>query len=347
MPRRLLCRLNHLDEAGGGYAGREWVLARSLCLFRCFELGTVPMRDRAGALRVKIGQWTPFAVGGEYVVWRGGRALVWVWDAERQRQAMTEAGVRSARIVPETVLHPLPAADGPRLIQSLDGVEGQYWRSGELLDSHWWPQPPTATAWRHFQRGQGGVAQAEPPVAEAVILLARPWGRPSRWVGWLGQDARQRQGWLLAAALGWWGLVCWQAATAWQWRQANAGLATQLALEQARVEPVLKLREQALAEREAALALLQLQQYPRQLELWATLAEKIPQTRKLLEWRYALDKLEVVVDDPQADPREYVTALQGASEFSDIAAEAGRIPGQFRVQLQLKGLATPVEEGQP
>ncbi|MFZ1642867.1 MAG: hypothetical protein WAV07_15820, partial [Candidatus Contendobacter sp.] len=175
-PRRLLQRPNDLDEAGGGYGGCEWVLARGLCRFRCFELGAVPARDRASALHVQIRQWNPFPVAGDYIVWRGEQALVWLWDGERQRQAMTEAGIRGARVLPETVLHPPPGADGPRLVRCLDGVEGQYWREGRLLASHWWPEAPTAAAWQHFQRGNGGIVQTEPPAAETVSLLARPWG---------------------------------------------------------------------------------------------------------------------------------------------------------------------------
>ncbi|MBZ4193606.1 MAG: hypothetical protein LAE24_04780 [Candidatus Contendobacter sp.] len=343
-PRRLLRRQHELDDAGGGYGGREWVLARSLCRFRCFDLGTVPARDRANALRLKIRQWTPFPSSGDYVVWRGEQALVWLWDAASQQEAMTQAGIRNARILPETVLHPLPATDGPRLIQSQDGVEGQHWQDGQLLASHWWPELPTAATWRHFQRSNGGIVLTEPPAAEPVTLLARPWGRPSRFAGWLGLDARQQRLGLIAAALVWWVLVCWQLAVGWQWRQANEALAAQLEVEQAKVEPVLKLREQALAEREAALILLQLLQYPRQLELWARLAEKLPRgSPKLIEWRYAVDKLEILVNDPEADPREYVSALQTAPEFSDVSAEAGREPGQFRVRLQLKGREAAVK----
>jgi len=71
------------------------------------------------------------------------------------------------RYLPES-LALMPMEDGVRLVDCLEGVEGQIWESGALKTSRWWPVPPNARAWSLFlqssniESDDGGVPQPVP-----------------------------------------------------------------------------------------------------------------------------------------------------------------------------------------
>lgn len=282
-------------------------------------------------------QWIPFANAAEYVVWRGTRAMVWVWDAARQQMRMVEADLKSARLLPETVLHP-PLADGLRLVRCLDGVEGQYWREGVLRDSHWWPDEPESLRWQRFQRGCGAATGALPGIEEPELLPA-PWGRHQQA---FILDSRRRNAGLFAvlAVLGL--LACWQAGVLWKWHRANQDLQVRLAASRNAAEPVLKLREQALADREVAERLARLSARPGQLELMMLIGSALAGVKpdpRFLEWRYISGRLEVVVEDKGAGPRQYVIALQNLPLVADATVQPEREPGRWRLQVTLEAAA--------
>lgn len=308
------------------------MLSRALCLFQRLDLGNVPTRGREDALRLKLRQWSPFPDTAEYVVWRGRQALVWIWDAAWQQARAEASGSRPVRVLPETLLYP-PAADGVRLVRCLEGLEGQYWRDALLWDSHWWPEAPSTAAWWRFQRGCGALL-SPPPAPEEMRWMATPWGRSRGRYRW---DARGQRSGIIALLVMLACVVGWQAGASWKWRQANAALRERIAALEGQAEPVLKLREQALAYREVVDRLLRLRAYPGQLELMAMVADNLPgQERRLREWQYNLDSLEFVVADPAVEPRQYVEALQAVPQFTEVAAEAGRETGQWRLRLRLR-----------
>ena len=71
-----------------GFGAPVWVLARALCRFRVLDLTQVPVAGRVQALRLQMGQLSPFAQTGHCVVWQGGRALLWFWDAAMVQPAV-------------------------------------------------------------------------------------------------------------------------------------------------------------------------------------------------------------------------------------------------------------------
>lgn len=297
------------------------------------------------ALRIQLRQWSPFAEFGEYVVWRGSRALVWIWDAARSQALMAEAGVKTTRVLPESVLHP-PLVEGLRSVRCLDGVEGQHWREGVLWDSHWWPEAPELLCWQRFQRSCGGVAGALPKIEEPEWLPA-PWGR--RQQALMLDSGYQRAGLLaVLAVLGF--LVFWQIGVLWKWQRANQELQVRLAASRDAAEPVLKLREQALADREVAERLARLNAYPGQLELMMRIGDALAGVKpnpRFLEWRYNPGTLEVVVEDAGAEPRQYVTALQNLPLVADVTAQPERESGRWRLQVTLRAVAPTLAERGP
>lgn len=143
-----------MQRPAPGLGAVVWVLARALCRFRVVDLAQVPATGRAQALRLQVAQLSPFADTGHCVVWQGGKALLWMWDAALVRQAMAEAGVaaKRAQVWPESLLY-APGVPGARLVQALQGVEAQIWDDGgALVMSRWWPAPPDAAEWLVFER---------------------------------------------------------------------------------------------------------------------------------------------------------------------------------------------------
>lgn len=300
------------------------------------DLSHAPVRERAAALRIQLRAWSPFAEFDEYVVWRGARALVWLWDAARLKALMAEAGVKTARAMPESVLHP-PLTEGLRLVRCLDGVEGQHWREGILRDSHWWPDSPTGLDWRRFQRSCG-AAVGDIPAIETLTLLPTPWGRHQQALNLL--DSRYQRIALFGALALLGGVASMRAGTLWKWLQANQALEVELAARRAAAEPVLQAREQAVADQAVAERLARLSRYPRQLELKVAVSSALTdggqREVRFLEWLYSPGKLEVVVEDANAEPRRYVTVLQNLPMVAEATVQAERGSGRWRLTLALR-----------
>ncbi len=96
-------------------------------------------------------------------------AGLWTWTTP---QAPLDNTVHPARSIPETLARQ-PMQTGLRLVQCLEGVEGQVWEEGALVASRWWPDNPRQGQWVTFLRSariktdeQGA---ALPPVVEV------PW----------------------------------------------------------------------------------------------------------------------------------------------------------------------------
>lgn len=121
-------------------------------------------RTKALALRVQMG--SPYAHTGHTAIWRAGAAQVWFWDAARVTK-----GPRGQHL-PEVLFHP-PLPAGARLWRLDQGYEAQVWRAGELWASQYWPQAPSADAWRHFARQAGAAAIM--PAAEPAPWLDKPF----------------------------------------------------------------------------------------------------------------------------------------------------------------------------
>lgn len=76
------------------------------------------------------------------------------------------------RALPETLAR-IPLQDGIRLVQCLQGFEGQVWKSGDLLASRWWPIYPNERAWQTFLRVVDVDLETLPGVPEAQDIPFR------------------------------------------------------------------------------------------------------------------------------------------------------------------------------
>jgi len=314
----------------------EWVVSRGLCHYRLFELTEIPMARRTQVLPMKIKQWSPFVNYGSYQVWQGGKVQVWIWDQAVQRQLVADTGLKKATILPETLLR-TRTSEGVQLIECLDGVEGQIWKAGLLIGSRWWEHSPNAIDWDQFQRAHGLPATITmPPVIESA-LLAQPWGK-HKMTGGNSFGMVQERMVIMAGITVFSMMLTWQTVSNLKWRQALAGLQTQIDELSQTIEPILTARNQALADRQQFEKIVLLNQFPSPIELIAQVAEKLPPEAKLLEWSYQLGNLSFIVESAQPDPTFYVTTFQEVSWFKEVKAEtgSGRKANQIVVSMQIK-----------
>lgn len=340
MPKHLFSSHRYLQKRheliappGGKKSRGEWVVARSLCHYQLFDLTDIPVGRRDNALQLKMKQWSPFSDYESYHVWQGSQVQVWIWDKPKQLQLVTEAGIKTRLVMPETVLRPraVPQLSSPsvtgiatvQLIECLEGVEGQIWKNGLLIGSRWWPQLPSPIEWDQLQRSHGLPALATIPSVLQLPLLDRPWGRHKAKGSKLTAAHEQLAVMVGAGILTM--LLSWQLVGIFKWRQALVQRQAEISELTEKITPILSTRNQAMADKEKFEQILALNPFPSQLELIVQVAEKLPGPEaKLLEWSYQTGTLSFTVETKQPDPTFYVKTFQAIPWFKEVKAETGR-----------------------
>jgi hypothetical protein len=323
-----------------GLPPAEWVIARALCRFRRFQIQAVPKAQRAQALDLEIRQWSPYQRTGRAIVLKEGVAHVWIWDADmvEAAQRAQRADPRHVRVIPESLLHP-PGTEGACLVQTLEGLEGQVWRDGQLQHSAWWPAPPDADAWLNFQRDASlppAAQEAQPPRPQPLAWRAQPWARPVDGVAPVGLPGIQ--GVLIAAAsFVLLAATFWLGAQHYQIAQARATLEPEQAATQAVAAQVAATRGEALERLARVEAFRKLDPYPDPLTLMARIAELIPaDSASLQDWEYANGRLKFVLSlkNPMLSS-QLVKALQEVDAFDQVQAQSSANPALLPISLTL------------
>ncbi|MCP4701905.1 MAG: hypothetical protein GY862_34360 [Gammaproteobacteria bacterium] len=332
--RRYLQRRDGVLSPEKGKGRREWVISRGLCHYRLFSLTDIPPARRDQALQIKIRQWSPFSKHASYCVWQGGKALVWLWNHERQAEAVKETGVKQVHILPEPVLRPRPADDSIQLLQCLDGIEGQIWQGRRLQGSRWWPQPPNPLEWGRFLRAHSlPIGETMPEITESP-LLPRPWGRPKSAFG--GGFLRQERLWVFLGAGVFAAALAWQGVSNWKLQQALEQVQSRIEALDERATPILETRTEAIASKQAIKRLQGLTPYPSQLELFALVAEKLPGSKaQVVRWFYQTGRLELTIEAPNINQSFYVKTFQKHPFFQDIEPDTGRSDKQIILKINL------------
>lgn len=342
-PRIFVHFPDHVQPPDPGFGKTEWVLTRGLCHFKLIDLSHVPMRERARALSLQVGQFSPYAKSDHYTVWQDGRALVWYWDRESVQRRMREAGLapERVRVLPESVLY-ARGNSGLRLIRNLQGVEGQSWQDGRLLQSRWWKDVPDAAEWLAFQRdlGLGGeTRQAEAPPPLGLELHHAPQFVSSA----RGEGANWRDERIVYALL----VLALFIPTAWTGAKLiKSELARQTVLDstaelEGKATPQMKAREQALRAAARSQALHNLDPYPNQLELMARVAGALPKGATYLkEWDFRDGKLKIVLvlQNDAFSSSALVGALQKAGGFDNVQAAPGTDPKILAINMDVAGV---------
>ena len=292
---------------------------------------------RADSLALRLEAWRPLESTRYWIGWHGGTAHVWAWRGVDDQSSARAGGVSE---LPESALHP-PLGSGCRLVELLEGFEGQYWAGGQLEFSRWWASEPGEDQWRRFVRAAGQVPDAGRPEPARVAWRARPWARPTAPVGeWLEHNEGPFVIWaasVLALLLG------WQLAGVWQAERAVARERERMQVLERQAGPELAAREQALSELDRARALVALGPVVEALPLLRAVAEAGPGDTRIASWQQFGRELEVVFEgDAPPPPEQTVRALEQIPGLGQVIAERGRRSGQLQVRAVLEA-----GEGEP
>jgi hypothetical protein len=319
----------------------QWVLSRPLYRFRRFDLKNLTKAQQSQALRLQIGQWSPYVRSGQYVVWEPEHALVWAWDADRLDADLAGQKLKpkTTRIIPESLLHsPLPS--GLRLVTCLDGVEGQLWQNQRLVHSRWWKAPPNTSEWHNFQRDAGlapdqGEYQGVPTPA-ALPWQKQPWAKSAD----LSRSQNQtlpHEIWLIGGTL----LLLAGFTTSYgielvKTRLAVAQLKLELDTATQNARPVLEARRTALEALTRIETLQATHPYPEPLALFAEVAKQLPRDSSYLkEWNYQNGRLKINIASPNKLPSSFVVKkLQDTGWFNNVQAVPATDPTVLTLTME-------------
>ena len=317
----------------------HWILGRSLCMYSCLNFAQVPRSRREAALRYRMPALSPFERTGHCAVWSGSEAMVWYWDADvvdsqARQELLPPAGADPAHcpVLPETLFRP-PQQDGLHVQACSEGYEVQHWRANILRAAFWTAAPPSPQRLAAFADSQGLDAGADAPKAPVhEQLLDEPWSAvlsPREWLA--ANELRLAGGIALLLCVG----MVWQGARHWRYGLAESGLVSAFEAVQAEVAPLMAARRghRDLSVINAHLAGLLRQ--PSQAYLMGLVDQAMPHgDARFEEWHFQEGELQVVVENAQGGPVEYVRLLEGQPAFVDVRVEqAGR---QDRLRLSMR-----------
>ena len=341
-PRRYWHRGDGVTPPGPGSGSRQWVLARSLCLYARF---TVPKdltpAKREAALRLKILEWSPYATPGMLIDWAETEAGVWIWDQAKVDEAIRAQGLDPKRVavLPETALAE-PAENGARIVASIEGLEGQAWREGQLIASRWWQELPAPEEWRRFQRAAAlppGMQSAQPPEPETVPFRDAPWPRTRRrWLAMVQDAGRTR---LAVAAMVVLALpLAYESAALVRLTLKTASVERSLADLRRQADPVIRARLAAQTAMECVRQLLALDPYPDQLALLAKIGGQLPPNGTTLgDWSFQNGELRFTVQHQNPlDSSQYVRLFEALNMFERVRAEPQGDGKVLVIQAKLK-----------
>lgn len=321
------------------------VLSRALCRFLYVPYEGISEREHRNRLQLQLQVWAPFDTPGFALIDAAAGCMVFAWDAVALAESAAHDPARRRPILPETLLRPRHT-DGVVLQTCAEGFEGQVWRAGQLEASRWWVQAPDARAWMNFQRGAG--VQVPAPLPALALQPAPPLPEPWAWpVTPQGLQEAQRLRW--HAAMGGLALLLllptlWLGLNWWRSQAHLDALQMQSRQLDEELQPVLRVRSDALQGMAAVETLAKLVTRPAPLELLAHLSQRLPADGSVvreLDWEG--QRLRLVLAVSARTPRiDYVQALEEGGWLRGVREEAQEAePGQMALVAELSGPHPP------
>lgn len=327
----------------------QWVIGRSQCLYRVFDLEGTPSARRKDALDILIRRWSPFDQTGHHVVWEQSVAMAWIWDASTTNEHLSNLGIHALEVLPESVFQPRQK-EGVYGWESIDGgICYQLWKEEKLLAEKWFSSPPTPNNWLIFIRGlnlpirlttplflsTASVSETYPEITHTELLL-RPWGsRNQKFLPLLKE--MQLEQWLVKGGAAFAGLIIvWQIAAILSLLYAEHEVEQRLSSYSDEVSSVLEARDEALTKSRRANELLKLLDFPSQAALMATLAPIVnKQKAEIKEWTYNLDKLEIVVEGERLQTLDLTKAFESLSFIHTVTLDKANKENQHKFIMNL------------
>lgn len=271
------------------------LLSRDSCLYFSLDFSRIPAGKRNQALRQQLLLLSPFPQMGHYVSWCGGWAQLWIWDQASLLARLPQAARYS--VLPDSALSlGAPLGEGERLLCGIRGYEWQRWQDGRLNDSRWSLEAGVEWIVQDIDLERRSPLQAvERELLQGVVFA--------------GSGAV-----LLAALLVQFG--------AWfDLSQRHAQLAAQVAAAEQSSQLLAQARRRAMQARDLWQARQQLF-VNSQSELIARVAEALPDSaRQWQRYDYQPGSLQILLQDPRPDPRDYVSRLSTSGLLGSVQVQ--------------------------
>ncbi len=306
------------------------VISRSLCLYQCFSLQSIPLKERKVALQLKVMQWSPYSDYSTYIIWHGVQAQVWLWKKISQQA--------HRRYTTETAHYPAHEQNGIRIIRCIEGFEAQYWQGGTLLNSHWWRAEPDTNAWLKFQRATGQQPTERPLMITNLSMRLKTWKK--------GETLDQQQT-LPIEAWAWKAVILiFLIVAAWiiteivlleqQLKKVDVAK-TQLSQ---KINPTLQAKTETNHNQQKAKILASLFNKVTQMEYVDQFLQALSAKKelKIISWIFDGNSLEIVTQSDKLDPSWVVKKITEISWVDTISTSNTSKLGEMKMTIKIKEL---------
>lgn len=320
------------------------MLARSVCIHRHFPLPqNVKGKKRFNLINLQMHTASPFTNTASFAHWTKTGVSIWFWNQDEVIQKMAKCNLtpKTTIIYPETALTD-PLQSGMRLIECLEGYEGQIWDNHQLITSRWWNHYPDDQEWLQFWRSAGQIstlyAQEKPNTAKESAIDTKSWAytRPIAG-GFTTESLYSREAiavltLILMLPLGFYGgQILNDNLTLEETEQDIAALETET--KKIDIE-----RKKAEINNEKIKKLLAFDAYPNPITLLAKIVEKIESpTLKIIDFKFNKDTINMVLqDETPPDAASFLALIEKIPYFDQPSADQGFAKNTLRVTLKVK-----------
>lgn len=349
MARALLARSDGLRPVPSWRGRSVVIVSRALCLFHDFDLGVVPSRRRAAALRLAIDQWSPFAEWEGLVVWgTAGRAATWIWDPSRLRSLSDGEGEVGADsfagrvFLPESLVF-APTGSPVELLPVAQGWLARIWsNAGALVMDRFFPTFPSEAEWSStmlsFDVSSSAVADAIKAARAASSGYGAPWAKDwepiSPRPNMRGSRLRIAA---IAATIALAGGTVWLPVEFLRQQRIIAHQAGERARLDAALAPIKQARGEAIEAADQLRSWQRLDPFPPALRVLGAFAASVPAGVVVSEYQYDSGVLRATLSNPGAQMAgDLVTRLQESAAFSNVRVLPGNDPRSLRFEMDVK-----------
>ncbi len=316
--QRFIQGIDTVKPQDSTFRPRQWLVARSLCYFKEFNLKSVDPKERRNALQVKILQWSPFQETGKYILYHGDKACVWIWDDTVVQNGMYAQGVTVANVMPETLLLGSKKEDGFRLVQCMEGYEGQLWEDGVITSSRWWPTFPEERQLQLFFMSNDLPPQEDYAVEEAAYL-SRPWTRRFNVMEMF--NIRSERFWVKLGTVAVVFLLSYFGYRYYVFSQYSRDYSRRLSAVQDEVAPIRAAQNRINGIYNKYAVLVETVRGFSQLQLLSDVHKRLPEISAFAQWQFTGETLQFIAPVPGLKPLDIVSRLQENEIYSNISVD--------------------------
>jgi len=236
--------------------------------------------------------------------------------------------------------------DGLKFIKTLDdGFDLQLWNEGVLLASQWYKTIPTRNKIQQFILGviqlpDSATAIVSSEQIDSITILSKPlttqhWQTAKKsLVSFKGLNIESLLVILLFSILS--GFVYWQLIGIFRTHRQLDDIEQQIEQNIQQAGENVTGKTSAILTRNKNQLLLKTIDYPSQAQLLLLFGQVVTkQGDTLKEWKYNINKLELVIESTKTTALTYINSLQKISMVERVTSEPGRIAGQIKLNIDL------------